>query len=349
MNNELDITQLKNKLLINLFIEIPSSTKIKRVKKTGTIIEMSPEIEQGKYDISKYINYGDFNKTIYEFYTILTEKFSHCNLGIFYTNLKSLKVKVRNYNILDILSMALFNTLDAGNYNTKKNKLTLINESREEVRSIICHELLHMASTIETEHTTFSGFGQENKKTKKNVGMALNEGYTEYLNKKYFGSLLQSSYENEIDIAERLEFIIGENKMQELYFKADLNGLVDELSKYASREHVISIIKQLDRIQKNTLKSEIKENGYEEIRQDLAEIYIEQQRQLLEQGKISEETFFERNIVYANLYILQNVSLPKNHTLKYHENNLKIVGTDGITISVNLDSIKHDILSITHK
>ncbi len=332
MDTKFDITQLENELLSKIFNTIPPLAIIKRVSKRGTIIEIAPEITQGKYDVSKYINYKGFDKTIYEFYTILEETFSHCNLGAFYTNLKNLRVKVRNYNILDILCMEIFKTLDAGSYNTKKNKITYLNENDEEIRSIICHELLHMASTIETKNTSFIGFSQENKKTKKTIGMALNEGYTEYLNKKYFNSVLETNYEEEISIAERLEFIIGERKMQELYFKADLNGLVDELSKYTTREEVISIIKKLDKTLKSKEKSEVKKTAYNEIRKSISKIYLEQQRQLLDEGKISEEEFFKRKIMYGSVYIAQNIPIPEGTTFHRDGDKIEIIRPDDVII-----------------
>lgn len=332
MNDKFDITQLQNEIIKKLFTTIPPKAKLKRESKKGTIIKIPPEITQGKYDISKYINYGDFNKTIYDFYTILEENFSHCNLSAFYTNLRTLKVKVRNYNILDLVSMRLFETLDTGSYNTKKNKLTLIDEGGEEVRSIICHELLHMASTIETEHTAFVGFGQENKKTKKTIGMALNEGYTEYLNQKYFNSVLQSGYENEIGIAERLEFIIGKDKMQELYFSANLNGLIDELSKYTTEENAISIIQDLDKVMSSKEKEESKRLRYSKIRNSIAKIYIEQQRQLLDEGKISEEEFFKRKIMYGNVYIAQNIPIPEGTIFHHEGDKIEIIRPDDIII-----------------
>lgn len=335
MNDKFNITQLQNEILKKIFSAVPPKVKLKRDAKKGTIVKISPEIAQEKYDISKYIKFGDFNKIIYDFYTILEKNFSNCSLGSFYTNLRSLKVKVRNYNILDLISMRLFETLDAGSYNTKKNKFTLIDEGGEVVKSIICHELLHMSSTIETKYITFSGFFQENKKTKKTIGTALNEGYTEYLNQKYFNSVLESNYENEIIIAERLEFIIGKDKMQELYFSANLNSLIDELSKYTTEENAISIIQDLDKVMKSKEKEESKRLRYAKICNSIAKIYIEQQHQLLDEGKISEEEFFKRKIMYGNVYIAKNIPIPEGTTFYHDGDKIEIIRPDDIIIVVD--------------
>ena len=45
--------------------------------------------------------------------------------------------------------------------------------------------------------------------------------------------------------------------MQELYFTANLNGLIEELSKYTTNENAISIIKDLDKIMNSKEKTNI--------------------------------------------------------------------------------------------
>lgn len=330
MNNRFDITQLQNELISKIFNTIPPSTRIKRERVKGTIIEITPEIIQGKYDITKYINYGDFDEIFYMFYQILEDNFFQHNLAAFYTNLKSLKV--RNYNIIDLISIQLFQTLDAGIYNTNKNKLTVINEKSTEISNIICHELLHMASTIETKVSTFVGFHQKNKTTKKDIGVALNEGYTEYLNKKYFNSNLETAYENEIAIAEKIEFIIGKDKMQELYFTANLNGLIEELSKYTTIENAIGIIKELDKVMKSKEKQDIKDQRYSEIRKNISRIYVEQQKQLLAEGKISEEEYYKRKIMYGSVYIAKNIDIPEGTTFYRDKDKIEIIRPDDIIV-----------------
>lgn len=332
MNDKFNITQLQNELISKIFNAIPPHTRIKRTKIKGTIIEITPEIIQGKYDVSKYMNYGSFNEIIFKFYKVLEDNFSHHNLSAFYRNLKDLKVRKRNYNILDLISMQLFQTLDAGSYNTNKNRLTVIDKASDDISSIVFHELLHMASTIETKQTTFVGFHQENKITKKNIGMALNEGYTEYLNKKYFNSTLDTTYEDEISIAERIEFIIGKDKMQELYFTANLNGLIDELSVYTSKEEAFDMIKTLDKIMTSKEKEESKRIKYSEIRKKLSKIYIEQQKQLLDKGQISEEEFFKRKIMYGSVYIAKNIEIPEGTTFYHDEDKIEIIRPDDIIV-----------------
>ena len=332
MNDKFNIIDLQNELISKIFNAIPPHTSLKRIKIKGTIVEIPPEITHGKYDVSKYMHYGNFNEIIYKFYQVLEENFSHNNLSAFYKNLKELKIKTRNYNILDLISMQLFHTIDAGEYSTNKNKLTVLEKESDYISSIVFHELLHMASTIETAQTTFTGFYQKSKKTKKNIGIALNEGYTEYLNKKYFNSHLETIFEEEISIAERIEFIIGKDKMQELYFTANLNGLIDEISIYTSKEDAFDLIKTLDKLMTSKEKEERKRPKYSEIRKKLSKIYIEQQKQLLTEGKITEEEFFKRKIMYGSVYIAKNIEIPEGTTFYHDKDKIEIIRPDDIIV-----------------
>lgn len=332
MINKFNITELQNELVSKIFNMIPPRTRLKKERKKGTIIEITPEIIQGKFDISKYINYGNFDTIFYMFYQTLEDNFSQCNLSAFFNNIRNLKVKVRNYNIIDLISIQLFQSLDAGSYNTSKNKLIVINKESDNITNVIFHELLRMASTIEIKTRTFTGFHQKNKINSKDIGVAINEGYTEYLNKKYFNSSLETTYENEVDIAEKIEFIIGKDKMQELYFTANLNGLIEELSNYTTSENAIDIIKNLDKIMKSKEKQEIKNQKYSEIRKNISKIYIEQQKQLLSEGKISEEEYFKRKIMYGYVYISKNIEIPEETKFRRYGDKIEIIRPDDIIV-----------------
>ncbi len=115
----------------------------------------------------------------------------------------------------------------SGNYDVEKNAVSV----SENVADIgIYHELFHMSSSVVKEKKKYSGFHQTDFKT--NLGREINEGYTELLTNRYFPSLNLSSiaYQYEAFVAERLEQIVGREKMQSLYLNANLKGLIDELS-----------------------------------------------------------------------------------------------------------------------
>lgn len=97
----------------------------------------------------------------------------------------------------------------------------------------------------------FSGFSQSyfDKDTNKKIsfGSGINEGYTEYLTKRYFARYIQNSnYKDLVSFVREIEKIIGYEKMEKLYFHADLKGLILELSKYISEEEIMKFINNVD-------------------------------------------------------------------------------------------------------
>ena len=82
------------------------------------------------------------------------------------------------------------------------------------------------------------------------IGTGLNEGYTQVLNERYFYSkgTYIGCYSLFVRFASYLEVLVGQEKMESLYFKADLEGLIQELEKYASRDEVLRLIKDIDYI-----------------------------------------------------------------------------------------------------
>ena len=83
-----------------------------------------------------------------------------------------------------------------------------------------------MASTIFQDGIIYSGLSEQN------IGIGLNEGYTELLAKRYFDKSNNNGYIFETQIAKLLELIIGQEKMESYYFNANLYGLIEELRKY---------------------------------------------------------------------------------------------------------------------
>ena len=110
---------------------------------------------------------------------------------------------------------------------------------------VIYHELLHASSLqYHTDTISYDGFNHQNIDEKKNIGIGLNEGYTELLTIRYFGG--DSRYKNEVFYNQMIENIIGKDKMQSLYFNSDLDGLISELSKYCEKSKVLNFVDKMD-------------------------------------------------------------------------------------------------------
>lgn len=117
------------------------------------------------------------------------------------------------------------------------------------------HELLHLASTKFNKKEGKYNCGFYSKlKNGNNIGIAINEGYTEHLTKKYFGhifpkhksSLVYEVFENFFNIIEQ---IIVEDEMEYYYFNADLSGLIRAMGRYCSYKKANELINDMKTFQ----------------------------------------------------------------------------------------------------
>lgn len=192
-----------------------------------------------KKDINR-IKTLKIGKDILKFKNTLEQNINNNYLNNMYNNFKTIKAK-KDLFILLLLGMGGF-------YVPKRNSITLNEIVKDEV---IDHELLHASSSYydEEKKLAYIGFAQINYNNNKNIGKSLNEGYTSLLVNRYFprGDIeLSDSYKICRLFAAQIEKIIGQEKMEEAYFKADLNMLINELEKYDRRENIISVINSLD-------------------------------------------------------------------------------------------------------
>lgn len=115
------------------------------------------------------------------------------------------------------------------------------------------HELLHLSSSRHVGKWFFAGFRLIETKIEddklyviNSIGIGLNEGYTELLNRRYFHS--KRAYPEFVRIAKMVENIVGQARMESLYFKSDLCSLVQDLSAYGNLEKAIALIKKIDHL-----------------------------------------------------------------------------------------------------
>ncbi|MGN0974286.1 MAG: hypothetical protein ACI4OT_06035 [Bacilli bacterium] len=192
----------------------------------------------------------EYVNTINNFYETIQKKAPYVDLSICKHNLTTLKIGERNIKLYNFITR---DNVD-GLYNSLFNKINV--DNKDESNSLN-HELLHMATTIKKGTLSFTGFKQVilnlNPLYSSIIGTGLNEGYTEVLAERYFGE--GNSYYAEKYYASLLENIVGKEKMEQLYFKADLNGLIEELEKYETRDNILNFVENLDYLNKNIEKS----------------------------------------------------------------------------------------------
>lgn len=209
-----------------------------------------------------YHNYNDEdlreNEVYHNYYEMFGKKIESIvprqDLDNYYRNFAS--VKEKKVLLKDKFSYFLkTGGLVGGGYYARENKIDLKSSFLSDLMNSIPHELLHVSSTYydKESETVYSGFYQcffkKDKKKSESYGLGINEGYTQYLTNKYFNnstSLSLSTYKEEQIIAKGLERIIGEQKIQSMYFRADLHSLVSELEKYATKDEIYKFINLTD-------------------------------------------------------------------------------------------------------
>ena len=162
------------------------------------------------------------------FKDVMQRNFSEEELNLFNQNIKSLKIFKLNF-----IEEFIFR-YDAM-YDSMLNKIVLGKDFTD-----IFHELFHLSSTDFSREEMCCGFVFNAD------GVALNEGYTEILSKRYFNSIGEG-YKKQIKYAQIIEDIVSKDVMEHLYLTADFQGLVDELRKYASYKEVIDFIINMDK------------------------------------------------------------------------------------------------------
>lgn len=232
----------------------------------------TPEIllKNGKVVFLDMDNY--LRDIVCEFLERITSIIPEDILNILYNNINSLTISNkfdRKDFFSNLFSSILSNSFISGYYILVDNNIKIIPKFEyymcksiikvnsnvkqkysynEYLKNVLFHELLHMSSTVCTTNNKFSGFSQNLIDC--SIGNSLTEGYTEVLLYKFFFdySLEGNSYKYEKVISKAVESIIGFDKMSSFYFRADLFGLLNELSKYSSFEDAKQFIIDLDNI-----------------------------------------------------------------------------------------------------
>ena len=201
-------------------------------------IHIADDIERKNNEINlNEINDKELEEYVNVFCKRLIENTKEEDLTIFYNNINSFKILFKDLKIDNYL----FKKTTKANYNC--NNTITINKDTD--KTVIFHELFHLASTYMINGVFYSGFSQQALDV--SIGNGLNEGYTQLLSERYFDDYNPiKSYGYLVNIAKKVEQIIGEGKMKSLYYNISLTGLIDEFKKYAEVGEIIVFIKNLD-------------------------------------------------------------------------------------------------------
>lgn len=274
--------------------------KNKKIKK----VKLPPEL-QARFNEAEFrgIANKEIKDAVNEFLEVLTNNFPREILTNFYNNIHDMQIHMTDYKLKNIFHKIEFN----GSFNAKTNTIKL--NKNEQNYEAIFHELFHMASTVSLDNDIYSGFRQHKTyNSKDDIGVGINEGYTQALTERYFGHIegIKYSYPFETFIACLIEEIIGEDKMAKYYFNSNLYGLIDELSQYNLPNNVMKFIYNLDFLNKiPTLPNMgVLEQDYiiKSIKQIIDFLFYTYERKIKKQfnkGLISENEYIRNLEIYA--------------------------------------------------
>ena len=218
------------------------------------MIEIYPRVKKKETAIIAYEINQDYDGVFNDFYNKLRNK-EHINWDFFFYRLNKLKI-IPTDNQEDFLNKGAL-----AEYGLRFNQMRIMTK---QFKSAVMHEIFHLASSVVSKNCIYSGFQQWNRKSGIIIGIGLNEGYTNLLDKRYFGDYvpekskdLEYTYMISTSIAALLENFVGQENMERWYFTADLDSLVDYLSKYISRDECVTFLLAMDNVFKLVDKGKV--------------------------------------------------------------------------------------------
>lgn len=199
--------------------------------------EKSPQLTEEEKEIFKLaeLKIKENNDAIYEFYRELLRQTSPENLRNFINNISQASIKLDDHKKDKSCGFQSF-------YDQYTNEITLYSKTPE----TITHDLLHLSSNNNMVQTNgFRKYGIfENEKYE--IGMGLDEGYTEVLNQRFFQpfkvkSPILTKLANLIE-----KFYQNPKNMESDYFNAWLENLILEMTKSMDIKDAINIILKID-------------------------------------------------------------------------------------------------------
>ena len=228
-------------ILLYYGIDTISTFKEYKIKDIYNIIGVS-SIDNicNKIDLNNIKNL-ELRDIINNFVNVVLTNFNSVDLYNFYNNINSYKCDTKINKKKSFFIMGV-----CASYNIEDNEIEF---GPGDYKNCINHELFHMASSKNDGIYSYSGFHFINYNSRiKSTGVGINEGYTQLLAEKYFNEseFVSNVYQYMVIISKYLENIVGKEKMQSLYMRSDLFGLINELKKYRSEEEIMRFLTDTD-------------------------------------------------------------------------------------------------------
>lgn len=190
------------------------------------------------------------NKKMEEKVKIFVETLSNNCRNIDFTYFNS-NFKTIEFDLSNLSEKTDDEYFEQGNYDVYENR----NKIHLYVFSSAYHELMHSASTnFSNKDAIYCGFNMISRTEAVSIANYFNEGYTQLMVEKYFNVPSQGFYDVLVEIAQAIEDIVGEDKMEQLYFKADLKGLIGELHNYNDLDSIMDFFYDVELAQEYIYK-----------------------------------------------------------------------------------------------
>ena len=137
-------------------------------------------------------------------------------------------------------------------YTDKSNKTSMVIFLKKKCKiynmDSVYHELIHLASIRVEGSVEYCGLSESYYEYGDSFGEGLNEGYTQLIKERYFGQDERLVYPIEVKVASLIEQLVGQNFMEECFFKADLKKLCEKLQQYNSTNEIRYFLNNLDKL-----------------------------------------------------------------------------------------------------
>lgn len=323
------VVYLAGKKIGQIINKLPPNVSLKKKAISGFIKQPVDHQKIDYSNLTRCLSIGSPGGTIDRFEQVLQTELSHCDLSSFYRNIEKLEIDERIKTTIEKLKEFFGNYSIDGLYYAGANKIISYKKldcNFEDEENSRTHELLHLSSSAKDKNNSYCGFSKYNIKTGIEVGRGLTEGFTEYLNIKYFAKRDRGHYPILTGIVGQMSYIIGQKEMEQFYFTNDLEGVIKGLEKYTSKEKAVELILKMDEIYKSEgilHKKKYKDKMEEEAIVDVANIVLEKYKQKYNAGKMSEQAY-KNNIYKLELFVHYASDI------WYHKEDDKLIG---ITLS----------------
>ena len=173
------------------------------------------------------------------------------NIDMTLLNHNIMGLKISRMSISSFINFNVCNTI--AEYDVEKNCLYI---GKKHPYDLFHHECNHVASSILQNNVVFSAFSQVSFDNNTSIGDGICEGYTDVLTSRQLGDV-EVFCEEISNSTLFIESLIGKERMTELYYSADLLGLIEELKRYDCEENIMSYIADLDELYDKVSKEKI--------------------------------------------------------------------------------------------